>query len=128
MWGVTMAGWQTIFADYGADYAATMGRFMGNEALYLRLLGMLFQDDTLEQLGAALDADDRRRGFEAAHTLKGVASNLGLTPLCRALELIVEPLRAGEERGDYPTLYHAVRREFQRAEAFRAALTEGGRA
>ncbi|MCB6200470.1 Hpt domain-containing protein [Extibacter muris] len=113
-----MQAFQTIFEEYGADYAGAMGRFMNNEGLYVRLLGMLFQDDNLENLGAALEMNDLGTAFEAAHTLKGVVGNLGLTPLYQALEKLVEPLRAGKKREDYPALYGDVQTEFRRAEAF----------
>lgn len=113
-----MGEFQIIFEKYGADCTTVMARFMNNEALYLRLLGMLFQDDNLEKLCAALEVNDLSGAFEAAHTLKGVVGNLGLTPLYRALEKLAEPLRAGEKREDYPTLYEVVQLGFQRAEAF----------
>ena len=37
--------------------------------------------------------------FEAAHTLKGVTGNMGLTPLYDAVCTIVEPLRTGRTGG-----------------------------
>ena len=119
-----MRDMRTCFAAYGADYTATMERFLQQEALYLRLLGKLFPCKELRLLGEALEAGDMAGAFDAAHTLKGVAGNLGLTPLYEALCAIVEPLRAGEERDDIPVLYRAVETEFQRAEAFWRALKE----
>lgn len=119
-------GFQKIFEEYGANYQATMERFMNNEGMYLRLLDMLFQDDNLAKLGAALDAGELDRAFEAGHTLKGVAGNMGLEPLFSALGEIVEPLRAGEEREDYPAMYERVQAEFKRVEAFRDKLKGDG--
>ena len=120
-----MREFQECFEEYGANYQATMGRFMGNEALYLRLLDMLFEDDSLQRLGDALDADDKNGAFEAAHTLKGVVGNLGLTPLYHALEKIVAPLRVGEKRSDYRALYQAIQSEVQRANEFQEKLKGG---
>ena len=37
-----MSGLQEIFQDYGADYRTTMARFVGNEAMYLHFLDLLF--------------------------------------------------------------------------------------
>ena len=113
-----MDNFKEIFATYGVDYDATLRRFAGNMALYLRVLGMLPNDKSLEKLGAAIDSGDLDNAFEAAHTLKGVAGNLGLTPLCEAVHTIVEPLRAREKRSDYVELYTAVQAEYQKAEAF----------
>lgn len=117
-----MEGFKKYFDVYGADYQATMDRFMNNKAMYLRLLDMLFQDDTMRQLGAALEAGNLREAFDAAHTLKGVVGNMGLTPLSRAISAIVEPLRIGEQRTDYPALYQAIQVEFQKADEFRTKL------
>lgn len=119
------SGFREIFQAYGADYDATMERFMGNEALYLRLLGMLFQDDNLNKLGAALEAGDLTGAFEAAHTLKGVAGNMGLSPLYEAVCAIVEPLRAGQPRSDYTALYQVIQTEFRRVETLNMRLKGG---
>lgn len=122
-----MRQFNNIFEAYGGDYETTMARFLGSEAMYLKLLNMLFRDDSREKLGAALEAGDLAGAFEAAHTLKGVAANLGLTPLCSAVSAIVEPLRAGDDTADYPALFEAIRGEFQRAEVLRDELGEGER-
>ena len=119
-----MRDMRVCFAEYGANYIETMERFLGNEALYLRLLGKLFPNSELQKLGAALEADDKAGAFETSHTLKGVAGNLGLTPLYKALCALVEPLRAGKERAHYPALYQSVQAEFRRAEEFWANLKE----
>ena len=121
-----MREFQEIFDAYGADYSATMERFMGNEALYLRFLDMLFEDESLQTLGKALEAGDMANAFAAAHTLKGVAANMGLTPLYQAVCTLVEPLRTGEQREDYAVLYQAIQAEFQRAAQLCQQL-KGGR-
>ncbi|MBC8569575.1 Hpt domain-containing protein [Zongyangia hominis] len=113
---------------YGADYGVTMARFMGNETMYLKFLDMLFRDDNLQKLGEALQKGDLTRAFEAAHTLKGVVGNMGLTPLFRAVCAIVEPLRAGEAREDYSAMYQEVVTEFEKADELRRSLKEGEQA
>ena len=45
--------------------------FMGNEKMYMKFLGMLFQDPSMEKLGQALKDRITGRHFTAAHTLKG---------------------------------------------------------
>ena len=120
-----MPTFRDVFEAYGADYDSTMARFMGNEAMYLQLLDMLFQDENMQKLGAALANRDYTAAFEAAHTLKGVVGNMGLTPLFEAVCVIVEPLRSRECRDDYAALYQRVESEFQRAEALRKKLREG---
>ncbi|MBC8531733.1 Hpt domain-containing protein [Gehongia tenuis] len=117
-----MGAFQKIFDDYGADYSVTMERFMGNEGMYFKFLNMLLEDQSLKNLGAALAASDYQGAFEAAHTLKGVAGNMGLTPLYNVVCEIVEPLRLRERRDDYKALYQNIEEEFRKVEALRTAL------
>lgn len=119
-----MDDFERIFEAYGADYQVTLGRFMGNRKMYMKFLGMLFQDENLSKLGNALEQGDMTSAFEAAHTLKGVTGNMGLTPLYDAVCTIVEPLRTGEDREDYTKMYEDVCRQFKRAEKLRANLAE----
>ena len=90
-----MRGFRDTLEAYGVDYQTTMDRFLGNETLYRSLLDRLFEDDSLQKLGGALASGDTAKAFEAAHTLKGVTGNMGLTPLYAALCTLVEPLRTG---------------------------------
>lgn len=110
-----MVDFRSAFETYGADYDTTMKRFLGNREMYLKILGLLPRDDSMEKLGKALDAGDLERAFEAAHTLKGVAGNLGLTPLYEAACAMVEPLRHREQREEYAALYQVVEAEYERA-------------
>ena len=48
---------------------------------------------------ARLEAGDAEGGFMAAHTLKGIAGNLGFTALYEAVCVLVEFLRAGDLDG-----------------------------
>lgn len=121
-----MSGFQTIFNAYGGDNSTAMGRFFGNDGMYLRFLDMFFQDESFQQLENALDAGDLKDAFAAAHTLKGVAGNMGLTPFYEAVCVIVERLRTEEPRKDYPVLCKAIQAEFYRAELFRKQLKKGG--
>lgn len=124
-----MQTFKETFEAYGADYASTIqSRFMGNETMYLRFLDMLFEDVNLKKLGGALDRGDMNAAFEAAHTLKGVTGNLGLTPLYNAVCALVEPLRRQDACGEYDALYQVVCVEFDQADKLRAALGEGARA
>ena len=122
-----MRGFRDTLEAYGVDYQTTMDRFLGNETLYRSLLDRLFEDDSLQKLGGALASGDTAKAFEAAHTLKGVTGNMGLTPLYAARCTLVEPLRTGERRDDYPMLFQAVQTEFRRADELRDALKGEGR-
>ena len=120
-----MGEFRKIFEAYGADYNSTMARFMGNEAMYVKFLDMLFKDDNLEKLGTALEQQDYEAAFAAAHTLKGVVGNMGLTPLFNAVCAIVESLRKREVPEDYNVLYQIIQTGFLQADEFRKKLKEG---
>ena len=119
-----MRTFKEIFEEYGADYQKTIARFMGNDKMYMKFLGMLFQDPSMEKLGQALKDKDYGEAFTAAHTLKGVTANMGLTPLFDRVCAIVEPLRLGEAREDYPDMYREIEDEFHRVEGLRDELSE----
>ena len=78
---------------YGADVKSGLARCMGMRDFYLKLVGMVLEDENFERLDRALAARDTREAFEAAHALKGAAGNLGLTPLYGPLSEITEKLR-----------------------------------
>ncbi len=90
--------------EYGADVDEGLMRCMNNEAFYLRLVKMAVADNDMEALGQALQAGDLGRAFECAHSLKGVAANLSLTPIYGPVSEMTELLRSRSE-ADYSGLY-----------------------
>lgn len=101
-----------ILEAHGVDWDRTMGRFLYDEALYAECLDMLCADPGIDRIRAALAGGDFRAAFEAAHTLKGVSANMGISPLYRCACEIVEPLRACEV-ADYPPMLNALDAAFQ---------------
>ena len=99
--------------EYGANTAEGLGRCLNNETFYLRLVGMLTQDSNTKKLGEALDRGDLDAAFEAAHALKGVLSNLALTPALTPVNAITELLRS-RTATDYAPLMADIRREMDR--------------
>ena len=79
--------------DYGADVKAGMERCMNSQDFYFRMIEMLLQEKSFDQLEDALNSNDLDRAFEAAHALKGVVGNLSLTPLYIDVVEITEYLR-----------------------------------
>lgn len=121
-----MSGFREIFSAYGADYDSTMTRFVNNQAMYLRLLRMFFKDENLTLLGNALEVSGYRKAFEAAHTLKGVAANMGLTPFFDKVCEIVEPLRAGSADIDYNREYQDLLLEYEKVRKLLTDLEAAG--
>ena len=90
--------------DFGANTAEGLSRCAGNEALYLKLVGMIPAEANFDKLQAALQAGDLDSAFEAAHALKGVLGNLSLTPMYQVSVEITELLRARTEMDYTPLL------------------------
>ena len=64
---------------FGADTKDGMSRCLNNEAMYLRLVVKALENDNYDRLSSAVAAGDRKAAFEAAHAIKGMMGNLGLT-------------------------------------------------
>ncbi len=103
-------------AAFGADTKSGLQRCVNSEAMYLRFVGMVTEDRNFEELAQAIAENDQERAFRAAHALKGVLSNLSLTPILDPVSEMTELLRAGTKT-DYGPLLAEV---LDRREALRA--------
>ncbi len=79
--------------DYGADTKGAIDRFVGDKELYVECVNMFLTDEKFSQLDLYYKSKDYDHLFEAAHSLKGVSGNLGLTPFYHAVCNFVEVLR-----------------------------------
>jgi PAS domain S-box-containing protein len=81
----------------GLDSADGLRRVGGNHKLYVKLLRQFAsqQADAVVQLRTALATNDRESAKRTAHTLKGVAGNLGAGPVQAAAAAVEERLRDG---------------------------------
>lgn len=77
----------------GVDVEYTLERFMGNEALYLKFVAKIGEDPTMKELCSCMEQREMQKAYRCAHTLKGLASNLGLSDLQRAAENLAGILR-----------------------------------
>ena len=92
------------------DLSGALARFGGSEALLLRLP----EDKTFAELSAAVSSNDLPGVERAAHTLKGVAANLGLEALQASSDALVVAVRTGA--GDQiPTLFVQLRGDYETA-------------
>lgn len=98
---------EQFYASIGADSTEVISRLAGSTALVERFLIKFRDDGSFSELKTALDAGDTKTAFRAAHTLKGVCANLGLTRLLEQSSSVTELLRAGsleEARQAFPAL------------------------
>ena len=113
-----------FYTAIGGNYEEVVSRFPREDRI-LRYLRMLPADGSMELLAAAMRTQDAETAFRAAHTLKGVALNLGLTDLAEAAAAMTEALRGRTALpAETPALYKAVADAYARFEAALGALEE----
>jgi CheY-like chemotaxis protein len=80
------------------DRATAIARLAGNTDMYQRLLTRFREDqaDTVTRIRVALAAADREAATRHAHTLKGLAGNIGADALMQTAAATERALRAGE--------------------------------
>jgi signal transduction histidine kinase/DNA-binding response OmpR family regulator len=81
------------------DVAGALRRLRGNEAQYRRLLDRFTADyaDAPQRIVAMLDARDQEGAQRHAHTLKGLAANIGATKLTQAAQTLEHALKHADE-------------------------------
>ena len=89
--------------EFGADTAEGLGRCFGNEEFYLNLVRTVPAEQKFDELAKAVEEGDLDAAFEYAHALKGVLTNLSLTPVSEPAIEITELLRARKQM-DYKPL------------------------
>lgn len=99
-------------SQYGVNWTEVMERFVDDEELYFDCLHSFMEDPAFSELENAIRNREYEQAFDHAHTLKGVAGNLGLAPLFVAMGGLVEPLR-NHVYDDIDSQYHAVQKETQ---------------
>lgn len=90
---------QEFYARIGGNYEATLRR-LPSEALVRKFVLKYPGDPSFNQLKDALAAQDWETAFRAAHTLKGVAQNLGFQRLYTAAYALTEQLRGNQPLTD----------------------------
>ena len=81
----------------GANTDEGLARCLGKEDFYLRMVSMALSDEGFDRLRSAVENGDLKEGFERAHALKGVLSNVSLTSLAEPVAELTEELRAGKD-------------------------------
>ncbi|MCM1195139.1 MAG: Hpt domain-containing protein [Corallococcus sp.] len=76
------------------DYAGTKARLMTDERI-ARFVNKFPADGSYQLLVDSIASGNVQDAFRAAHTIKGVAQNLGFTLLYKSAEEVTEILRAG---------------------------------
>ena len=101
-----------FYEQIDGSYEDTLHR-LTSEALVHRFVLKYPADPSFAQLREAVAAADWESPFRAAHTLKGVAQNLGFDALYRASSALTEHLRGGQPLTE-PQLLDATAAEHER--------------
>ena len=97
---------QEFYARIGGDYETTLRR-IPSEALVRKFVLKYPGDPSFNLLKDSLAAEDWETAFRAAHTLKGVAQNLGMEHLYQVSSALCEALRGPKPLTD-PALWPPV--------------------
>lgn len=81
-----------FFAEVGGDYEGVLLR-LPSPNMVKRFVCKFVDDPSYQELKSALEKSDFPTAFRAAHTLKGIAVNLGLDSLGEAASQLTEQLR-----------------------------------
>ncbi len=84
-------------AEAGLDCTEMIGRFMDSEEMFLKYFKKFFgaADSVVDELSAAVAADDHSAIENRAHALKGLAGNIGLNGVFTPAKKIVDDVRNG---------------------------------
>lgn len=89
--------------DAGVDVDTAIKRFMGKEDLYIKFLAKYQNDESATNIEKYLAEKNVEEAFKSAHTLKGVAGNLGLDPIAKHASEMVELLRGKKQMDEIDT-------------------------
>lgn len=80
---------------WGCDTEGALRRLCSDSELYADLTKEYFSELNLSELEKAVSDKDCKAAFEIAHSIKGVAANLGITPICKPVNEVTDIFRAG---------------------------------
>lgn len=83
---------EAFYAKIGGNSADVLRR-LPSEAMVRKFIGKYPADTSWGSLESAMDSQDWEAAFRAAHTLKGVAQNLGFQRLYLSSTALTEALR-----------------------------------
>ncbi len=92
----------------GVDIDDGLKRLMNNEGLYKRMLGLFVKTLRSQYVPIDFNADDCTEAIEKAHSIKGTAGNLSITPLYEAYNEVLTLLRTGRAEEARPILERII--------------------
>lgn len=96
----------------GINVSEATERFGGNFEMLEEFLGKFVENEYYPKLKTAIECNDVKAAFEAAHALKGMTGNLSMTQLYDSIYALVEELRA-ERTENLETLFKSVNENYE---------------
>lgn len=103
---------QECYNAIGGDYPDALRR-LGTDERIKKFLLMFIKDHNFSDLKTALAQDDYEAAFMAAHTIKGIALNLGLTTLAAVDSELTEILRHQSQLENLAALFKQVAANYE---------------
>ena len=104
---------EECYKEMGADLQEVLRRLKTEERIG-KFLKLILTDTNYELLCKALEEKNYEQAFTHIHNLKGLAMNLGLTPLLVPAQGLCEELRDGEPERDLKPLLAEVAAAYQK--------------
>lgn len=86
---------EEFYAAIGGDLPGVRSRLLSDDRVQ-KFVGIFLDDPTFATLQQGVQAKDHAEAFRAAHTMKGLASNLGFDRLQQASSELTEALRPND--------------------------------
>lgn len=113
------------YHELGADFEGVVSRLVTEERVKKFVL-KLPEDDSFARLSTAMAGDDAELAFMGAHTMKGIAMNLGLTGLAETAGALTEELRQGTITPDSRSLFKELENRYQETVRIIGMISESG--
>lgn len=101
-----------FYEKIGGDYKEVTNRLMKESRLRIYLMQFEAEDSFAEFI-EKLDAEEYEDAFRAVHNIKGLALNLGLTPLIEVVSTLCELLRKGKPEIDISDKVEELRQAYK---------------
>lgn len=108
------------------NFEDVLGRLMDEKRVW-RFASKFMADPTFESLCSTFEQGQYEEAFRAAHTLKGICSNLGFSKLYQSSAALTESLR-GQKKDNADTLLEEVKKDYRQTvdalNTYQAQLSE----
>ena len=101
------------YACIGANWQEVYERFGCNEAIVKKFAIKFLEDPSFHDMKKAVAEGDTDRAFRAAHTLKGISSNLEFPALQEKSSKLVDLIRGDQLENVLPTA-DTIKAEYQK--------------